>query len=168
MIFDKDARLLIDNMGWVDRGALWVYDVAKQKEKLIGVEGAKFLRLQAGEHGFFRVVHGQSADRAISVRRIAEPEVELASVRFPDDEPVFGGEIEFWKSVDSIAIVSAGTGYQLLRIDAAHGQVTNLDLSWFTNANYDLGISRAGWLSNSAKVAAGSSVGSEEFAAHSH
>jgi hypothetical protein len=139
MIFDKNARLLVDNIGWVDRGALWVYDVAKQKEKLIGIDGAKFLSLQAGEHGFFRMVHGESADRAISVRRIAEPEVEVTSVRYYDDEPVFCGEIEFWKSVDSAALVSAGKGKQLLRIDAAHGQVTNLDLSWFTDANYDLG-----------------------------
>ena len=139
MIFDKSARLLVDNMGWVDRGALWVYDVAKQKEKLIRIAEAGFLSLQAGEHEFFRVIHGDGADRAISVRRIAEPEVELTSVRFYDDEPVFAGEIEFWKSVDSAAHVPAGTGKQLLRIDAAHGQVTELDLSWFTNANYDLG-----------------------------
>jgi hypothetical protein len=139
MIFDKSARLLVDNMGWVDRGALWVYDVAKQKEKLIRIAEAGFLSLQAGEHGFFRVIHGDGADRAISVRRIAEPEVELTSVRFYDDEPVFAGEIEFWKSVDSAALEPAGTGKQLLRIDAAHGQVTELDLSWFTNANYDLG-----------------------------
>jgi hypothetical protein len=139
MIFDKDARLLVDNMGWVDRGALWVYDVVKQKEKLIRIDGAKFLRLRAGERGFFSAVHGESGDRAISVRRIAEPEVELTSVRFHDDEPVFAGETEFWKSVDSVAIVSVGTGQQLLHIDAAHGQVTRLDLSWFTGANYDLG-----------------------------
>jgi hypothetical protein len=139
MIFDKNARLLIDNMGWVDRGALWVYDVAKQKEKLIGIDGAKFLSLQAGEHGFFRMVHGESADRAISVRRIAEPEVEVTSVRYYDDEPVFGGKIEFWKSVDSAAVVPTEKDKQLLHIDAAHGQVTKLDLSWFTNANYDLG-----------------------------
>src|SRR5579862_1016828 len=139
MIFDKSARLLIDNMGWVDRGALWIYDLAKHKEKRIGIDGAKFLGLQAGEHGFFRAVHGESPDRAISVRRIAEPEIELTSVRFHDDEPVFVGEMELWKLVDSAAIVSTGTGQQLLRIDAAHGQVSNLDLSWFTNANYDLG-----------------------------
>ena len=139
MIFDQNARLLVDNMGWVDRGALWVYDVAKQKEKLIRIAEAGFLSLQAGEHEFFRVIHGDGADRAISVRRIAEPEVELTSVRFYDDEPVFAGEIEFWKSVDSAALEPAGTGKQLLRIDAAHGQVTELDLSWFTNANYDLG-----------------------------
>jgi hypothetical protein len=95
--------------------------------------------LQAGEHGFFRVVHRDSPDRAISVRRIAEPEVELTSVRFHDDEAIFFGEIEFWKSVESAAIVSVGTGQRLLWIDAAHGRVTNLDLSWFTDAHYDLG-----------------------------
>jgi hypothetical protein len=130
---------LIDNLGWIDRGALWTYDVVKRIERLVPVEGASFLSLRAGRQGFFRVVHGESHDSAISIRYGLDPGYEVASVRIRNGLPVFEGDSSLWEFVDDLARVSDGSKPELVRIDAVKSQVKKLDLSWYSAADYDLG-----------------------------
>ena len=57
MIFDPESNLVVGNSGWIDKGALWTFDLANREEKTIAVEGAKNLTLRAGDEGLFRLVH---------------------------------------------------------------------------------------------------------------
>jgi hypothetical protein len=51
MIFDEAAQRIVGNLGWVDKGSLWVYDLKLQKETLIPVSGASYLDLRMGTRG---------------------------------------------------------------------------------------------------------------------
>src|SRR5689334_462086 len=97
-------------MGWIDKGALWTYSVRNQQENRIPVEGSKFLNLRTGANGFFRLVHHQSPDQAVSIRHTREPKVELASVRLKEGRALFGGDVELWRHVDPAAIIMTDSG----------------------------------------------------------
>jgi hypothetical protein len=137
MIFDSTAQIVIDSMGWFDKGALWIFDLQSQTESRIAIEGSNFPRLRAGSNGLFRLTH-QSSDQAVSIRRVREPGLELASVRFNQLQPTFSGDTGLWKHVDPAVIMITESRPRLVLIDAPAGRVVDLDLSWFTSANYDL------------------------------
>ena len=139
MIFDANAQLVVGNLGWVDKGALWTFNVRSQQETRIPVEGAKFLSLRAGANGFFRLIHHQSSDQAVSIRHVRAPHIELASVRLVQGRATFFGEVDLWRHVDPAAIITSDFGQKAILIDAARLRVTDLDLTWFTSENYDLG-----------------------------
>jgi len=139
MIFDPMAQIVVGNMGWVDKGALWIFDLEKQAARLVPIPGARFLSLHAGTNGIFRVVHHHSPDQAISIRALREPEVELASIRFDRGHAHFLGQSELWRLVEPAVIMKSDRQTRLLLIDALRQRTVDLDLSWFTNASYDLG-----------------------------
>lgn len=138
MIFDAEAQLVIGNMGWVDKGALWSFNVRSQEETRIPIEGSKFLSLRAGANGFFRLTHHQSPDQAVSIRHTREANVELASVRFKHGQAMFVGDANLWSQVDPAVIITTDSGQRVILIDATHLRVIDLDLTWFTSENYDL------------------------------
>ncbi len=92
MIFDPAAGIVIDCLGWVDKGALWAFDVASQtaSRTASALAGAS---IREGAEGFFRVLHATSADNAVSIRHVSAPEIERASMRFRDSKPEFSGDI---------------------------------------------------------------------------
>ncbi len=80
MFFDADAQVLIDNLGWVDGGAIWTFDLRTATEKHFRIEGARYLTIRSGEQNLFRVTHHGSSDRAISTRHAGAPQTEIASI----------------------------------------------------------------------------------------
>jgi len=139
MIFDATANLVVGNMGWVDKGALWAFDPVRCAETTITVEGAQYLSLRAGAKGLFRLVHHRSPNQTISIRSVARPDVELASVEMVRSEPNFIGDLSFWQHVDPAAIIATERGQRLVLIDAGRQRVVDLELALYSNGNYDLG-----------------------------
>ena len=139
MIFDASANLVVGNAGWVDKGALWTFDPARRVEKTITVEGARYLTLRAGANGLFRLFHHGGSDHAVSIRRVAESDLELSSVRISNAIAIFAGDMALWEHVDPVTIVATGSGQRLIKIDALRREGTDLNLAWYTNDTYDLG-----------------------------
>jgi hypothetical protein len=139
MIYDAATDAIVGNLGWVDRGSLWVFALNDRSETEVAIEGASYLSLGRGPNGLFRVVHHHSPDLGVSIRHIAHPALELASIRFDGSEVRFAGDAALWSGVDPSAIIQTDAGPRLVWIDGPSEKVTYLDLSWFTSANYDLG-----------------------------
>lgn len=139
MIYDAAAQVVVGNLGWVDKGALWVFDLQTRTESRLVVEGAGFLSLRAGQNGLFRLVHHQSADCGVSIRSIRKPDIELASMRVERGRPRFFGDLDLWRFVERAVVLVTGQRQRLFLIDAPGGRLIDLDRSWFTEANYDLG-----------------------------
>ena len=139
MIYDESTGTVVGNLGWVDRGSVWTFSTQSGVEARISIEGTQFLGLRAGKNGLFRLVHHHSADMVVSIRRIADPSVELAAVRSHGGQPHFSGDTALWGEVDPSAIIQTDIGPRLILIDAKRETIKSLDLSWFNDANYDLG-----------------------------
>lgn len=139
MIYDDATNTIVGNLGWVDRGSLWLLDLTGGTETQIAIDDAKYLSLRSGLNGLFRLVHHQSSELAVSLRHSAEPRIELASIRFIDRGWHFSGDASLWQLVDASVIIQTIAGPKLIWIDAYNERVAELDLSWFNNTNYDLG-----------------------------
>lgn len=138
MIYDSTTDTVVGNLGWVDRGSLWVFNPREGSATLLPIEGASYLSLRGGPNGLFRVVHHHSSDLGVSVRHAARPEIELASIRVDRGEPQFAGNSALWAEVDPSAIIQTRAGPRLIWIDGASERVAALDLSWFNSSTYDL------------------------------
>ncbi len=135
MIFDHDRGWLIDNIGWVDRGSLWVYKIAKREVSNIPVGDADFLTLKQGTAGHFTVTCGTT----VSLRHVSQPEKDLALVRIRNDDAEFGGDTSLWTYVETSIRVEDKTGQtRFVRIDAAKEAIQEIDISWYNADNYDL------------------------------
>lgn len=139
MIYDESTETVVGNLGWVDRGSLWTFSAKSNAESRIEIEGAQYLSLKPGNGGLFRLVHHQSPDRVVTIRHSANPSVELAGIRFDSETARYSGDIALWNQVDPSVIIQTDTGPRLILIDAKRSTARPLDLSWFNNANYDLG-----------------------------
>jgi len=140
-----DAAL--SNLGWVDRGAIWLYDGATRSTRLVHVGEGSFLRVKAGEGSDSVVVEdGLPGRAAISVRAWAELEtyrvrVEVAgrTARVEGDLAAFHGHKRLF--VDFLGDDATGAGgYFLIEVGAREVRVRRLD--WFDSAQYDHGYQR--------------------------
>lgn len=135
MIFDPDGGRLIDSIGWVDRGSLWVYEIAKREVSSISVDDSDFLTLKQGRTGHFTVTRGAT----VSLRHSSRPEKDLACVRIRNDKAEFSGDTSLWAQVETSVLVESMTERaRFVRIDAAKEAIQNIDISWYNADNYDL------------------------------
>lgn len=139
MIYDPATDTVMGNLGWVDRGDLWLYSPSRGNEHRISVEGAEYLSVKPGLNGLFRLVHHRTGKVSASVRPFANPDLELATMLFVEGRPVLRGDLERWLEVDAAMIVQAPAGPRLIRVNVSRGEAVDLDLSWFNSDTYDLG-----------------------------
>lgn len=138
MLFDPATATAIDSLGWVEKGALWIFDARRQTARREPVPGAAYVSLAGGRGGFFRVVHHGAEQGVISVRRYADPGAQIARVTFDSRESRFTGDDAAWAQVESAAVVNVRE-QQLVWIDPGKAQVRMLDLTWYDADTYDLG-----------------------------
>ncbi|HLJ65498.1 MAG TPA: hypothetical protein VKT70_15400, partial [Stellaceae bacterium] len=138
MIFNPAAGIVIDSLGWVDKGALWAFDIASQTENLIASDLAG-ASIRTGEGGFFRVWHPKCADSMVSIRHVGAPGIERAAVRFRGAKPEFSGDVELWRFVETAVLMFAPPHHEkLIKIDPIGRRVVELDPSWYLRGGYDL------------------------------
>jgi hypothetical protein len=138
MIFDPATQTLIDNQGWVDKGGLWIYDLATKAERLMPIEGAAYLTIRAGADGLFRLTHHQSPEQTVSIRHMSDPQRVLASVALADPNCPFTGDRTLWNKVEPALVFSTSSAQRLLRIDGQRESCLELNRSWYNGDNYDL------------------------------
>jgi len=138
MFFDPATNRAFGNLGWVDGGALWCWDLAAGEEYLIAVPDARRLSVRRHAEGLIRLIH--HGDEAVaSVRACADPETELAGL-YPDRGSWrFRGESALWGDPIALLMKSASGRTELLLVDGPAERVRSLDLSWFNDENYDRG-----------------------------
>src|SRR5262245_20582130 len=124
--------IAVDNVGWSDHGALWIYDFQRETQTQIPITGSKYLSLAQGKGDLFRVLHHGGPGSAISIRSFNRPDIELATVRSNGDGTfAFAGDFSLWAAVESAAILNTDTGQRLVVVDAPSREVRALTLDWY-------------------------------------
>jgi hypothetical protein len=142
LISDASTRYVVSNMGWVDHGSLWCFDVATGMESVVGLSEAKHLSIGAGTGvERFSVVHHFGGGRLlVTAHAFREPERALASVDVRGWRPVASGDAQAWAGLPRAHIgylnddATGAAGYFVVRIGGGAATVDRLD--WFNNA-YD-------------------------------
>ncbi len=137
MLTSPDRRIVISNLGWVDKSALWTYDAEADHEQAIQIGDAKYLTLfPCKVPGQFAILHHYDGSRIrLSIHSFKNPAIRLASIEragtvssVEGDEKVLRNARRYYAAFfDS----GQGRNFHLLRIDAEQGQIRADNFDWY-------------------------------------
>ena len=139
MIFDQQTGIVVGNLGWVDRGSLWIFDAGSDRERHVPFSDARYVRVSPGRDGVFLTASSLVTTPKVSIRAFDDPEHDLAGLDYEQGEWRLTGEVGHWAKVEPTIILYRNEKPSLLTIDPATARVTELDLGWLNADNYDLG-----------------------------
>lgn len=123
MILNSDRTRAISTLGWVDRGAIWVYSVDTGAPRRILLSDAKYLTLFQGLNDFFAVVHHYNgASLEITAHAFSKPAdmISRISVRAANPTEPFGlvlirdGRQDIWDHLPAAFTAYASGDYRLI------------------------------------------------------
>jgi hypothetical protein len=143
MLVDAAESVVLSSLGWVDGGAIWVYEPPTGRAQRVALADTRHVTLYAGAGDHFAAVHhGPEHGLRISVRRLAAPADALAEVALAETSARFAGDPAAWAPVPRAYVAYArwqGTAnYYLFLLDPERGQVEAQTFAWF-DASYDHG-----------------------------
>src|SRR5215510_9148362 len=96
MFTSPDSRIIISHLGWVDKSALWVYDVVKDSVNVVTVGNAKYLTLYScKENNQFAVFHhSNGAQLRITIHPFDNPIMPLCTMERLGEKTQVQGDIE--------------------------------------------------------------------------
>ncbi|MGN6638909.1 MAG: hypothetical protein ACTHJ8_08350 [Mucilaginibacter sp.] len=144
MIFNEAIQKVISNLGWVDKGNLWVYDGIKADIEIIKLSESQYLTLTEGKDGYFSVVHHYNTSKIeITVHHFNNPHKEYYKTSFDNFKVTSSGDISFLKFVPRYYIgglhLNAKFGFHLLRILDGIISLEDSKIKWYTEGDFDFG-----------------------------
>jgi hypothetical protein len=144
MLISPDSRLVISHLGWIDKSALWTYDVVKDSVNLVPVGNAKYLTLYScKDKNQFAVFH-HSDDTLIrlTVHSFDNPAIPLCTIEHSEGKTQVRGEFEVLQNAPSYYVAFYNPGYNadfyLIYIDLEQGEIETERFDWYGD-NYDKG-----------------------------
>lgn len=136
----------ICNLGWADKGRLWVYSTKTGAPATFFLNSSKYIHLAPGKQDFFAASSSPTPDRfEITAHHHSEPQkiIARASVRLSEPVPdckveiIFEGDSEVWGQLPRAFLVpiSAISEYRLLLI--RESQENNFQKFDWYEGNYD-------------------------------
>lgn len=142
MIFNENLQKAISNLGWVDKGSLWVYDGVKAKNDIIKLSDSQYLTITEGREGYFSVVHhGTNSEINITVHHFDDPWKEYCRASFVDSTSKSFGDSTFWKFVPKHYVcgftLSNEFNFHLLKINDGVVVLEDHKVEWYTKGDFD-------------------------------
>jgi len=146
VLLSSDGSTAVSNLGWVDKGSLWILSVGDLSLGMVKLGESAYLRLRMGTDDCFTAQHGgrERFDRfEVTVHHLSDPAAVLARVSLEGAEATFQGDTTAWARapvwyVDYFRL-PASAEYRLFRIDATTRRVEHQDFAWYTPQRYDVG-----------------------------
>ncbi|TSD65994.1 hypothetical protein FFF34_000925 [Inquilinus sp. KBS0705] len=144
MIFNESLQIAISNLGWIDKGTLWVYNGVEQQHSSIKISDAKHLTLTEGIDGYFSIVHHYEDSKiAISVHHFKKPKKEYCKIYFDNFKTSFTGDISFSQFIPKYYICAFALAddreFHLIKIKANMICLEDEKIEWFKNGAFDFG-----------------------------
>jgi hypothetical protein len=143
VITNRRDHRAISTLGWVDHGALWVFDVGSSVPQHMPLSDARYLVLSRGQDDHFAAVHHWDGSRVrITVHGFDSPNLELGRIDVAGWTGSISGDESDWRTVPGGYVAylngsaTGAAGYFLIRFVGADVQVSRLD--WFAADTYDL------------------------------
>ena len=142
MLISPDRRLVISNLGWADRGALWTYDTRADRVDLLAVGDAKFLSLfPCVNQAYFALLHHYDGRNIrLTVHSFEHPAVPLCAIERIASLSWVQGDVAVLKNAPHYYVAyfetSQGADYHLLWIDPGARAIQAERFDWF-DSSYD-------------------------------
>lgn len=134
MLINSSESHLVSNLGWIDKGSLWVCEIATARVDNVALSEADYLTLHPGDPDTFAVVHNFASERLeISAHDITSPQTVLSRISFIAGIADFEGDPDVWRRLPRAYVVGAN---YLLMLDPAKHTAELKNLAWFDDS-YD-------------------------------
>lgn len=157
MIINDAETQAVSSLGWVDKGALWVYKIGGGKPSRVALSDANYLAVHPGAHDHFAVVHCYDGDRLkITAHHHNDPQHIVSTIEFAaradllqlakgalkdagaSIQSEFSGDTAVWSSLPRAYVAYAFGNYYLILVDRRTKSVEVQTFAWYDNS-YDKG-----------------------------
>lgn len=145
MFISPDSRLIISHLGWVDKSALWTYDMVNDNVNLVPMGNAKYLTLYSckGKNQFAVFHHSDDTLIRLTVHSFDNPANPLCTIeRRSGEKTQVQGDFEVLQNAPRYYVTFYNPGYNadfhLVSIDLTQGEIQTERFDWYDNS-YDKG-----------------------------
>jgi hypothetical protein len=140
MIFYESNQIAASNMGWVDHGAMWVYDGRMDKQYMVQLSDANSLTIIKRLSGYFAVIHHYDHGITISAHHFYDPSHKLVWTSYPQNG-TSGGDPKYWRYMPEYYTAGFSTdgafGFHLLQIKEDKVVLDDEKISWYHQGPFD-------------------------------
>ncbi len=142
MLVSPDHRLVVSNLGWVDKAAIWTYDVANDQEALIPLGDAKYLSLfPCKDPSLFAALHHYDGSTIrLTVHSFQDPVAALCTAERSGLTSTVQGDASILENAPTYysAYFDPGSGadFHLISIEASQAEIRAERFPWY-GASYD-------------------------------
>jgi hypothetical protein len=146
VITNASRTIALSNLGWIDRGSLWLYERANEQRapQHLQLSDAAYLQLHDGDGKTFAVTHHFHGKRlVVSAHDFGAPDQPTATIDVRGWEPEVTGDLSAFDRTERAFVgyldddATGAGGYFLIDIIEGRTQVRRLD--WFDDSRYDHG-----------------------------
>lgn len=142
MICDSKLNYALSNLGWVDKGNLWIYNSLKDDLKFINLSDSKYLSIYEGLNDYFSICHNFDDTRFnISIHNFNDPEHILCKFTFNNFKTEVEGNQELIKYISKYYLASLQLNgdfkFHLISIRDGEIKLDDSKIEWFYNGNFD-------------------------------
>ena len=142
MIFNENLQKVVSNLGWVDKGSLWVYDGIKTAIDIIKLSDSQYLTLSEGKEGYFSVVHsGNNSEVYITIHHFNNPQKEYSRASFNKFKATYSGDNALWKFLPQYYVCGFNLDdvfdFHLLKIENGTIVLQDDKIEWYTKGDFD-------------------------------
>ncbi len=142
MLTDPEEQTIVSSLGWVDGGALWIFDVPTRHAYSAPIGEAKYISLHAGRSGHFAAVHHYDDEQLlITAHSFAAPEAILSRFVLSRNQRGIDGPAAPWEHLPrhyvAYLVQPAWSDFALVSINPSSG-IGLQTFHWYDNS-YDKG-----------------------------
>lgn len=144
MFISPDSRFIISHLGWVDKSALWIYDVVNDTVNLVPVGSTKYLSLYSckDKNQFAVFHHSDGTLIRLTVHSFDNPANPLCTIERSGEKTQVQGDFEVLKNAPRYYVAFYNPGYNadfhLISMNLTQGEIQADRFDWYDNS-YDKG-----------------------------
>ncbi len=140
MIFYESNQIAASNMGWIDHGALWIYDGKVDKQYMVQLSDANYLTIIKRLSGYFAVIHHYDNGITISAHHFYDPSRKLVWTSYPHSGHS-GGDPQYWRYMPDYYTAGFTTegnhAFHLLCMQDGKLVLDDEKISWYHQGAFD-------------------------------
>ena len=144
MIKDSNLKYVISNLGWVDKGNLWIYDSVKNDVENYKLSDAQYLSLHKGENDYFSIGHNYNDNRfEITLHHFLEPIKVICKLSFDNFNISVVGDIDLLCHIPKYYLANLKLNnefkFHLFKIENSQLSLYDEKIKWYYDGNFDFG-----------------------------
>ena len=143
MINDSKLKYALSNLGWIDKGNLWIFSSETKEVQTFKLSDADYLTLQKGENDYFAICHhyNNSSRFEVSLHHFADPKNIVCKICFDNYEFSAIGDVKLLHNIPRyyLASLKSDNKFHLFLIRDGQFVLDDEKTRWYYEGAFDFG-----------------------------